>query len=227
MKKSPSAQIVGVIFSGADLRRAIRMPNPPDLFELRLDALVGRLDETKRAIEKLRRPLIVTARHPREGGANQLSLRKRRALLLQFLPHATWVDIEWRAARAFAAVWEEAGTRHIRRIISFHDFRGTPSRMRLDRIVREAQSLGADVLKIATRTDTPAQLTRLLEFFTATASRLPVAAMGLGRFGKESRLEFLRRGSILNYAHLGKGSLLGQPSLRELQRWTLDPREAN
>jgi 3-dehydroquinate dehydratase-1 len=221
MKKSPGAQIVGVIFSGGDLGSAIRMPNPPDLFELRLDALVGRLDETKRAIEKLLLPLIVTARHPREGGANQLSIGERRALLLQFLPHAAWVDIELRSARALAAVWEEAGTRHIRRIISFHDFRGTPGRARLDRIASAAQSLGADVLKIATRTDTPAQLARLLEFFTATASRLPVAAMGLGRLGKKSRLELLRRGSILNYAHLGKGSLPGQPSLRELRRWTL------
>jgi 3-dehydroquinate dehydratase-1 len=222
MKRPPAAQIVGVIFSRADLRRAVRISNPPDLFELRLDVLVDRLDETKTALAKLRRPLITTARHPREGGGNQLSLRARRALLLQFLPHAAWVDIELRSARALAAVWEEAGARHIRRIISFHDFSGTPSRARLDRIARVAQSLGADVLKIATRTDTSAQFARLLEFFEATAPHLPVAAMGLGRFGKRARRELMRSGSVLNYARLGEASLPGQPSLRELQRWTLD-----
>ena len=221
MKRPAPAQIVGVILSPADLRRAVRMPNPPDLFELRLDALVDRLDEIKNAIGKLRRPLIITARHPREGGENQLSLRERRALLLQFLPLAAWLDLELRSASALAAVWEEARACHIHRIISFHDFSGTPGRARLDRIARETQSLGADVLKVATRTDTPAQFARLLEFFAATAPHLPVAAMGLGRLGKKSRRELMRGGSVLNYAHLGESSLPGQPSLRELQRWKL------
>jgi 3-dehydroquinate dehydratase I len=138
---------------------------------------------------------------------------------LQFLPPAACLDIELRSARALAAIWEEARARHIRRIISFHDFSGTPSRARLGRIAGAAQSLGADVLKIATRTDTPAQFGRLLEFFASAAPHLPVAAMGLGQLGKKSRLELLRRGSVLNYAHLGKGALAGQPSLRELQRW--------
>lgn len=218
MKKLPAAQTVGVIFSGADLRRAVRIKNPPDLFELRLDALFARLDEVKIAIKKLRRPLIMTARHPREGGENQLSLPQRRALLLEFLPHAAWVDIELRSASALAAVFAEAGSGRIRKIISFHDFTGTPSRARLDRIASTAQSLGADVVKIATRTDTAAQVARLLEFFAATVPYLPIAAMGLGRLGKKSRLEFLRRGSVLNYAHLGEASLPGQPSLRELRR---------
>ena len=221
MKRPAPAQIVGVILSPADLRRAVRMPNPPDLFELRLDALVDRLDEIKKAIGKLRCPLIITARHPREGGENQLSLRERRALLLQFLPLAGWLDLELRSASALAAVWEEARACHIHRIISFHDFSGTPGRARLDRIVRAAQSLGADVLKVATRTDTPAQFARLLEFFATTAPHLPVAAMGLGRLGKKSRRELMRGGSVLNYAHLGESSLPGQPSLRELQRWKL------
>ena len=221
MKRPAPAQIVGVIFSRADLRRAVRMPNPPNLFELRLDALVDRLDEVRKAIEKLRHPFIMTARHPREGGANQLALVERRALLSQFLPHAAWVDIELRSVRALAGIWDEARARGIRRIISFHDLGRTPGRAQFDRIARAAQSLGADVLKIATRTDTPAQLNRLLEFFIATAPHLPVAAMGLGRLGKKSRRELMRGGSVLNYAHLGESSLPGQPLLRKLQRWKL------
>ena len=55
-------KIVGVIFSRADLHRAVRMSNPPDIFELRLDGLVDQLDETKTLLEKLRRPLIVKTR---------------------------------------------------------------------------------------------------------------------------------------------------------------------
>ena len=40
MTNPAGPQIVGVISSSADLRRAVRMRNPPDLFELRLDAVV-------------------------------------------------------------------------------------------------------------------------------------------------------------------------------------------
>jgi 3-dehydroquinate dehydratase-1 len=210
--------IVGVIFSRADLRRAVRMRNPPDLFELRLDAAVARIKEVKRAIGKLRTPLLVTARHPREGGCNELSFRDRRGLLRQFLPHAACVDIELRSARPLAAVIEEARAKNIRMIISFHDFSETPSRARFDEITRAAQSLGADLLKVATRTDAQGQLTRLLDFFEQHRAEMKIAAMGIGRLGRISRLEFARRGSALNYAHLGTPQTAGQLSIAQLRR---------
>jgi 3-dehydroquinate dehydratase-1 len=218
MTNPPAPQIVGVISSRADLRRAVRMRNPPDLFELRLDAAVARIEEVKRAIGKLRAPLIVTARHPREGGFHELSSRERRGLLREFLPHAACVDIELRSARPFAAVIEEARTKSIRIIISFHHFSDTPSRARLDEITRAAHSLGADFLKVATRTDTPAQLTRLLDFFERQRQQMKIAAMGIGRLGRISRLEFARRGSVLNYAHLGRPQAAVQLSIAQLRR---------
>src|SRR5947209_18302084 len=90
--KRPRSFIVGVIFSRADLHRALRMRRPPDLFELRLDRLLSSMDELTETIERLPAPLIITARDPREGGANGLSARRRRALLGRFLPHASYVD---------------------------------------------------------------------------------------------------------------------------------------
>jgi 3-dehydroquinate dehydratase-1 len=218
MTNPPAPQIVGVISSRADLRRAVRMRNPPDLFELRLDAAVARIEEVKRAIGKLRAPLIVTARHPREGGFNELSSRERRGLLRQFLPHAACVDIELRSARPLATVLEEARAKSIRMIISFHDFSETPSRARFDEIARAAHSLGADFLKVATRTDTQGQLTRLLDFFERHCVEMKIAAMGIGRLGRISRLEFARRGSALNYAHFGTPQTAGQLSIAQLRR---------
>jgi 3-dehydroquinate dehydratase I len=218
MTKASTPQIVGVIFTRADLQRAARMRNPPDLFELRLDALFGQNEELRGAIEDLRAPLIITARHPLEGGANQLPAQKRRALLLQFLPHTAYVDIELRSARTFAAVFPEARARDIHTIASFHDFNETPSRQRLDEIARTAHALGANFLKIATRTDTAAQLTRLLDFFLHARSGMRVAAMGVGRLGRISRAEFARCGSVLNYAHLGRPRAEGQLSISQLRR---------
>ena len=77
-------RVVGVISSRADLEQALRMRSPPDLFELRLDRLVGMADQLENVLPKLHTPLIITARHPNEGGSGRLSLRQRRALSVGF-----------------------------------------------------------------------------------------------------------------------------------------------
>jgi 3-dehydroquinate dehydratase-1 len=218
MTKPSTPQIAGVIFTRTDLQRAVRMRNPPDLFELRLDALFALSEELESTLRDLRAPLIITARHPREGGSNQLSAQRRRALLLRFLPHATYVDIELRSAGAFAAILEAARAKRIRIIVSFHDFDEAPSRQRLDGIARAARSLGADLLKIATRTDTAAQLARLRDFFRSARLEMEIAAMGVGRLGRVSRFEFARLGSALNYGHLGSPQAEGQLSIIQLRR---------
>ena len=148
-------RIVGVIASGADLERAVRMRRLPDSFELRLDGLAGMADEVERALPKLRKPLIITARDPHEGGANKLRLRQRRDLLARFLNHADYIDVELRSARALQALLVIAKTKNVRRIISFHNFKSTPSARILAAKARQARSHGADIFKVATRTDTP------------------------------------------------------------------------
>jgi 3-dehydroquinate dehydratase-1 len=218
MRKPSPPQIVGVIFTRADLRRAVRLRNPPDFFELRLDALRTKGDEVETVVADLRAPLIITARHPREGGSNQLSARKRRVLVRRFLPYAAYVDIELRSAGTFAAVLAEARAKGVRTIISFHDFDETPGRSQLDEIARSACSLGADLLKIATRTDTVAELDRLLDFFRRERLRMEIAAMGIGRLGRTSRLKFARHGSVLHYGHLGHPQAEGQLSIAQLRR---------
>ena len=218
MRKPSTPQIVGVIVTRTDLRHAVRMRNPPDLFELRLDALFARSEELKGAIRELGAPLIITARHPREGGLNQLSAQERRTLLLRFLPHTAYVDIELRSARTFGAILQEARAKNLHTIVSFHDFNETPSRSRLDEIARMAQSLGADLLKVATRTDTSAQLSRLRDFFLRERLGMKIAAMGVGRLGRIARIEFAKCGSVLNYAHLGSSQAEGQLSITQLRR---------
>jgi 3-dehydroquinate dehydratase-1 len=218
MTNSPAPQIVGVISSCADLGRALRMRTLPDFFELRLDALAKRTEETIEVVAKLRSPLIITARHSHEGGLNHLSARARETLLRRFMPHAACLDIELRSIRTLAAVMDEAQAKNVRMIISFHDFKDTPSRARLDEIARAAHSLGADSAKVATRTDTQRQLTRLLDFFERHRPDMKIAAMGIGRLGRISRLELARRGSVLNYAHLGTPRAAGQLSIAELRR---------
>jgi len=218
--KATRPQVVGVIASTADLRFAAAMRQPPDLFELRLDHLCGIAAQLERKMSILsakgrtRRgesaPVIITARDPREGGANNLSLQQRLNLLLRFLPYAKYVDIELRSARAFKSLLAQARKQKVRCILSFHDFKSTPSTRSLRAKAALAKTQGADIFKIACRTDFPAQLIRLIDFVSDKDVDLPVSAMGIGKLGAISRLLLARCGSVLNYASLHRSQVEGQ-----------------
>jgi 3-dehydroquinate dehydratase-1 len=211
-------RVVGVISSLADLSRAIRMRAPPDLFELRLDHLAKVADQLQRGLADLRAPLIITARHPREGGANKLSVRQRHDLLMRFLLDADYLDVELRSVPAMRSLLASATRKRVRRIISFHDFKATPSVHLLATKAHNAKALRADIFKVATRTDTAAELGRLLEFMTESDLDVPLAVMGIGKLGAISRVLLTRAGSTLVYASMRAASNIeGQLSLEQLR----------
>ena len=217
-------RVVRVIASRADLDRAVRMRRPPDLFELRLDRLAGMADEVEKVLPRLRTPLIITARDPREGGANKLRLRQRRDLLARFLNHADYIDVELRSARALRSLLAIAKTKNVRRIISFHDFKSTPSARLLEAKAHNAEALRADIFKVAARTDTPTELGRLLEFITKNRVNVRLAVMGIGRLGAISRVLLARAGSVLIYASVGAATdVEGQMSLEQLRALGFGP----
>jgi len=207
-----TSTIVGVIASVGDLRAATRTKHAPDIFELRLDALISCLDETQRFAAKTRRPLIITARHPAEGGMNKLNAAARRHLLERFLSYADYVDIELRSLTSLKEIAKRAN----RLIVSVHDFRRTPSVAQMNKWLRSANVHGAEIFKIATRTDEPDQLCGLLQF-ASSDSRLPVVAMGVGKLGSVSRLVLAGLGSPFIYAAVGKPIVSGQMTVAQVR----------
>jgi len=210
-------RLVGVIMSLTDLNSSIRMRKPPDLFELRLDQLARNLDEVERKLSKLRAPLIMTARHPREGGANQLSTQQRRDLLSRFLPRARYIDVELRSVNALRPLLEAARWKNVGRIVSFHDLKATPDLRTLRTKARAAKAHGANIFKLATRTDKPAQLARLFDFMTKKNVDFAVSVMGIGKLGAISRVLLAHCGSALIYASIGESQIEGQMSLEQLR----------
>jgi 3-dehydroquinate dehydratase-1 len=212
-------QIVAAIHSAESLRAALRLrAGVVDLFEFRVDHFADDPTPLLRAVPRLAAPLIITARHPAEGGQNALTTTRRRELYGQFLPCAALIDVELRSAKALSTTIAEARAAGVGVILSAHDFRTTPSAARLPEIVRRAAAAGADVCKIATRADTPAALERLLALFSRPAP-MPLAVMAMGRFGKVSRILFAQAGSVLNYGYLAEANAPGQwpaARLREL-----------
>jgi len=213
-----TGSIVAVIASAADLRRAVRLRHAPDLFELRLDALCEIIDQVFSTVPKLRAPLIITARHPVEGGLNQLGATKRRDVLLKFLSVAAFVDVELRSIAPLQSVLDAAHDLQVRRILSVHDLRGTPGLSRLERLAATARQNRADIFKVATRADDNHQAMRLLDFFRVTKQLMPVSAMSIGQNARELRLVLAREGSALNYTHLGIAHADGQWLFSDMRR---------
>ncbi|MBA3542950.1 MAG: type I 3-dehydroquinate dehydratase [Chthoniobacterales bacterium] len=211
-------QIVGVIASGAALARATRLRQPPDLFELRLDALRNSLGAVEAALPRLRAPLLLTARHPAEGGRAHLDAAARGGLLQRFLAQADLVDLELRSVRQMPSLVAEIRRHKIKLIVSAHHLRETPSPNELRCQAQSALAAGAAIFKVAGRTDTPAQLTRLIDFLAENRRLLPLAVMGVGKLGLESRRRLSRLGSVLTYVSLDRAIVPGQPTLAQLRR---------
>lgn len=210
--------IVGTVHSPESLRAALRLrAGQVDLLELRVDHFADDPAPLLRAAPRLKTPLIVTVRHPAEGGKHNLGSARRRAIYAEFLPCAAAIDVELRSANGLLSTIHDARSRGVRVVLSFHDFKATPSAARLGQIVRRASDAGADIVKIATRADSVAALHRLLGIFT-TKTTLPLSVMAMGGFGKISRLLFAQAGSVLNYAYLGTANASGQWSAAEFRQ---------
>jgi len=211
--KLPKSAVVGIVDSPEALRLAARLrPDALDALEWRADCL----PETA-VIPPAGFPWILTVRHPREGGCGGLSTKQRENHFLRLLPGAAYVDVELRSMRGLEQVRTEAAAGKIRMIASFHKFGGpAPAHARLRELALRAVDAGADVFKIAIRTDTPGDIAGLLELFSS--SPLPLAVMGMGPLGFSSRLLFATCGSVFNYGWLHRPNVPGQWPALELKK---------
>lgn len=203
-------KVVAAVHSPGALRCALKIrPDEVDFLEIRVDAFAADPAAVLRVLPRLRVPLIVTVRHPAEGGAHRLNYRQRRDLFVRFLPFAAFIDVELRSLESLATTVSEARRTGIKLIASTHFFRRTPSAVELQRSIRRAHAAGADIAKLAALTATPSALSRLLALFCRPQPQ-PLSLMGMGRFGKISRLLFAQAGSVLNYGYLDEPNASGQ-----------------
>jgi len=209
-----SGAVVGTIHNPKALAVALKLSGKAaDFLEVRVDAFSGAasLAALEKALPRLKLPLLITVRHPLEGGGGSLTLAQRRALFARFLPYASLVDVELRSAAALKSVIAQAQSEGIGVVLSHHDFQKTPSPARLQGLRNAAARAGCDIFKVATVARSARDLVTLLDFLTARSfATLPLAVMGMGEFGKISRLALGKSGSVLNYGYLDKPQVPGQ-----------------
>ena len=186
-----------------------------DIVEIRLDQLIGE-QSIGNKLSKINHPLLLTCRHPDEGGQNQISDPiKRQSILEPLLSYASAIDIELAEADSMHEIISKAKNDNIKVILSYHNFKTTPST--LESKAKEAINRGADIVKLATTTNT---ITELIDLFTLLEkiSDQNIAVMGMGKHGKASRLIAAQSGSILNYGAGGSTKIDGQWKLNEFSK---------
>ena len=216
---SPSPLVVGVVSSAhtlAGISQSTLSTVGCDLFELRLDMIDLPVDEIHTHAARLPLPVLITARHPDEGGHGNLDSSRRSNLLDAHLDLAALMDVELRSALEMQPLIKKAKSRRVAVIGSFHDFNGTPSDDVLLGAVDMALQFQFDAVKIATTLRCPGDLARLLRLLDGP-KRLPLSVMGMGSLGRVSRIVLARCGSILNYGYLGESNATGQWSARKLK----------
>ena len=180
-----------------------------DILELRLDTLKTPAADLRQALTGNTTPVLLTARHPSEGGQGTEDAAGRMALIEPLLDLAALVDVELRSALEMKPIIEKAHARSVQVIGSFHDFQATPGDEILRGAISFAQPAGLDGVKLATFINTPADLTRLIQI-TSKTHRLRLSCMGMGPWGRISRLVLAKCGSLLNYGSIGESNAPGQ-----------------
>jgi 3-dehydroquinate dehydratase-1 len=174
-----------------------------------VDAFAAAPEKLLSAIPRLNFPLLLTVRHPKEGGAAFLSLTQRRDLIRQFLPFAQWMDVEVRSLRSLQKEIHLGKSERVRLLVSDHFFASTPSLERLDQREKLARQFGAEIFKVASLVRTPRELERLFSFLNQGQAR-GLAVMGMGPLGQVSRLLMGACGSALSYGYLDQAQVPGQ-----------------
>ncbi len=189
-----------------------------DLIELRADYL----EKIKLLplLENRQKPFIVTHRRKEEGGKYKGAERKRVSVLQEAIDlGADYVDVELATESSVLQdlIRNRRGTRVI---LSFHDFRRTPSQRELQRLFGQMVRLGADVIKMVSFARSwEDNLTILSLIPLAKARKQEIVAFCMGKKGKISRLFSPFLGAAWTYASLNrvKASAPGQLTIRELK----------
>lgn len=202
-----------------EAQEKILRANPlADMLEIRLD-LMDSFDLNK-IIQVAGKPVLVTYRSKREGGSGSTDPDTYTRYILAALQEGadlvdveSWLPVKWRK-KIFAAK-QKSGI-----VISSHIQLGTPSQQKLEKILRDGVTAGADVVKIVTRAEKWSDNLRVIELISkAHDLQIPIIAFCMGPLGRASRIFSHLMGGYVTFASLetGEESADGQIPVTEMK----------
>lgn len=207
------------------IQRALRHMNT---IELRLDWLSTSAERSRfvRSLKKSAIPrratLIATCRtHKAGGGFSGTHDEQLRALRSATDAGCQWIDLEIETVETVPPFILMLYTAHVNRILSFHDFRRTPSKIHLSQLMRRLVSLaddrGFDTIKIAAQCESLADALRVLSLPRQFRDR-SVIAVPMGEAATPARILAPRFASALSYAPVDDATAPGQIPLAEMEQ---------
>ncbi|KAJ4749954.1 Shikimate dehydrogenase (NADP(+)) [Rhynchospora pubera] len=190
-----------------------------DLVEIRLDFLHHLQPDIDlpRLISNRHLPVLVTFRPNWEGGQYQGDDSTRFSVLRSAIElGAEYVDIELKAAEKFISTIVDTRPDNFKLIVSSHNYEFTPSCDELSELVVRIQSVGADIVKIATKAVDICDVTRM--FQVMVHCHAPVIGLAMSERGLMSSVLSPKFGGYLTFGKLDaeKESTPGQPTIAEL-----------
>ncbi|MDD3725901.1 MAG: type I 3-dehydroquinate dehydratase [Candidatus Ratteibacteria bacterium] len=187
--------------------------------EFRVDEFLKKFPEDK-LIEylsiKTTAKKIGTIRWQKEHQNRGLSIPEDNRLKIykDILKYVDYVDVEIRS-RIVREVIKEARKTNRKVIVSYHNFSKTPPFKTLEVIHRKGKQLKPDIIKIATRANTPDELFTLLSFTYKYSKSSPLVVTPMGTSLVE-RLVPLSLGSLFTYIAFTTETAPGQISYRDM-----------
>lgn len=170
-----------------------------DLVEFRADILEEPRSVTAEGLRRFARKAIVTVRRKEEGGSFKGSEAERLDLISELSGlRPLYLDVELSTA-VENPDWYWKLRSGSRKIVSWHDFVGTPALSVLKRARAGASAVG-DVAKIVTTAKKTEDNRRVLRLYEEHPEAL--IAFCMGEAGTASRLASLQLGSPVTYASL-------------------------
>lgn len=162
-------------------------------------------------------PVIATIRSKKEGGKKFISSQKRLQLFKTIIPEVDAIDVELSSSSILDSAVSFAHKFHKLVVLSYHNFNLTPTKHKLEKIIKEAKKRRADIVKISTLAKTPADILTIGSVTFKNRNK-NIIALAMGRIGVISRIFLPVLGSLITYGFIDKPHAPGQLPVKTLKQ---------
>lgn len=197
---------------------SLKETNPEKLLQIltKIEFAEIRLDSLNADVASVR---DMFSQHPNLIATCRPGLRNdmdRKTLLLTAVKSgAAYVDIEVESENVFKnALVQESRRQGCKVIVSYHNFKRTPDRAELDKIVSWCFESGADIAKIACQVRSERDNAQILGLLSDPR---PLVVIGMGPIGKITRIVGPSLGSRFTYASLEEGEETAEGQISKIK----------
>lgn len=210
------AVLVDDSFTGPEIARHIK--GGMGLAEIRIDMFEDHAAaHVNKEIDKFADvPTLATIRKTEDGGLWNKPENVRIELFNSIIPRVGAVDIELSEPNTLSALKGVLQSNNCNLVASYHNFNQTPDNETLNGLIKQAQNVDADAVKIACMVQSEEDCARLAALFDSDLD-IPKIIIGMGPLGMATRIAFPALGSLVTYSPSDKiTAAYGQISFSEM-----------